>query len=112
MDAERPPVTLHQDLEVSPCLCRLHHPKGILASRHWYIGGIVTGDLQKYPAVRTTLIGLPGRVQEAWPIPQTRRYLLAIAYLLADGLQCLLVSVIHLDVGRDAEIISRAQAMQ
>src|SRR6266446_3779521 len=112
MDAERPTVTLHQDLEVSPCLCRLHHPKGILAPRDRHTSSIVTGALQKHTTVRATLIRLPGRVQEAWPIPQTRRHFLAIAYCLAHSLQWLLMCVVHLDVSRDAEIISHSQAVQ
>src|SRR5262249_33692607 len=90
----------------------LHDAKGILASWYWYVGGIVTRDLQKHPAVRATLIRLPGRVQEAWPVPQTRRHLFGITHGQADGLQWLLVRVIHLDVGRDTAIVSRSQAAE
>src|SRR5207249_5119042 len=77
-----------------------------------YVGGIVTRDLQKHTTVRATLIRLPSRVQEAWPVPQTRGHFLGITHGLADGLQWLLVGVVHLDVGRDTAIVPRSQAVE
>ena len=58
----RPTVALHEDFKVTAGLRRLHNTKGILASRYWHVGGIVTGNLQKYPTVRAPLVRLPGRV--------------------------------------------------
>src|SRR5262245_13327976 len=106
MDTERPTVALHQDFKVAAGLRRLHDAKTISASRDWHVGGIVAGNLQKYAAVRTTLVRLPSRVQEAGPVPQTCCHLLGIPYSLADGLQRLLMCVVHLNVGRDTEIVS------
>src|SRR5262249_40715058 len=98
MHTERPTVARHQDFKVASCLRRLHDAKGILASRYWHVGGIVTSDLHKHPTVRTTLICLPRRVQEAWPIPQTRRHFLGITHSLTYSLQGLLVGIVHLDI--------------
>src|SRR5262245_37641839 len=112
MHTERPTVALHQDFKVTTRLCRLHDAEGILASRYRHCGGIVTRDLQKHPTVWTTLIRLPGRVQEAWPVPQTSRHLFGITHGLAYSLQWLLVRVIHLDIGRDTAVVPRSQAIQ
>src|SRR5512145_333410 len=98
MHLERPTVARHEDFKVTASLRRLDNAKGILASRYWHVSGIVTGNLQKHTTVRATLVRLPGRVQEAWSVSQTRRHVLGIAHGLAESLQWLLVCVVHLDV--------------
>src|SRR5262245_5604722 len=112
MHTERPPVALYQNFKVTTRLRCLYDTEGIPASRYGHVSGIVTGDLQKHTTVRTTLVCLPGRVQEAWTVAQTRRHSLGIAHGLAYGLQWLLVCIVHLDVGRDTTIVSRSQAVQ
>ena len=60
MGAQRPPLTLHQNLEIPSCLSRLDDAECIFLVRHWQIEGVVAGDLQEHARVRATLVGLSG----------------------------------------------------
>src|SRR5580700_2175529 len=64
VDSQGSSFAIHQHLEVTSRLRRLHDSERILSSRHLYVGSIVACDLQHDTRVWTALVSLPGRVQE------------------------------------------------
>ena len=70
------------------------------------IGGIVAGDLQEDAAVRSALVGLAGRMQEARPEAEAGRHALAVADHDADVLQRVAVLLVALDIGEQRAIVA------
>ena len=77
-------LALQQHLEVASRLRRLDDAEGVLLPGHGHIDRVVAGDLQEDAGVRSALVGLPGRVQEARAELQAGRDALRVADLL-DG---------------------------
>src|SRR5262249_19537982 len=64
------PLALHQHLEIAARLRGHDHAEAVLPAGDRDIGGGIAGDLQEYAAVRAALVGLAGRMQEAWAEPE------------------------------------------
>ena len=67
MDAERPAAALGEHREVAARLRRLDDAEGVRCPGTARSRGVVAGDLQEHARVRSALVGLAGRVQEARP---------------------------------------------
>src|SRR5579871_151166 len=106
VDSQRPAVSLGEHFEISARLRRLHHAERELLPRYRKVGRIVTGNLQKYPCVRSAFVCLSRRVQEARSESQTCRHALFVAYGFADCLQRPIMHLVHLDVSEQRKIIA------
>src|SRR5438094_416204 len=64
VDSVGPAAAVGKDLKIAARLRYLHYPEGVLLARNRQIVRIVTGDLQKYAAVRTTFVCLSGGMEK------------------------------------------------
>jgi hypothetical protein len=73
METKHPAPTFGQHLEIAPGFCRLDDSEGVFLVGNREILGVIARDLQENAAVRSALVGLPGRVQEPGAELQTGR---------------------------------------
>src|SRR5438067_3374647 len=106
MDAQRPSLPLRQHGEVSAGLRRSYHSEGVLLPWHRNVLRIVTRDLQKDAAVRSTFIGLAGGMEEARAEAKAGCVFSSIAGAVANSLERLLMRRIHFDVREQSKIIA------
>ena len=78
----------------------------------WYcdITCFIGRDLQKHAAVGPAFVGLSGRMQESWTEAKTSGDMLAVANRVPERLQQRLVLRIHLNIGKNGEVIACAEA--
>src|SRR4030095_5037939 len=105
-------LALQQHVEVASRLGRFDDAECVLLPGHGNIERIVAGELQEDTGVRSTLVCLPGRVQETRSEFQTRRDTRRAEDLIADRLQLALVRVVHLEVGEQREVVAGAKSIQ
>src|SRR6266550_4755260 len=99
MSAKRAPAALDEDLEVPARLCCLHHTEAVTPARDLQVERVVAGDLEEHAAVRTALVGLSGRVQEAGTEADTGCDAPAVAHQPAHLRERALALSVHLQVG-------------
>src|SRR2546428_6033131 len=112
MDAQRAPVPLRQNFEVTTRLSGLDDSKREFLSGYREVCCLVTGDLQKDAGVRPALVGLTGGVEEARAEAETRRHAPGIADGVADGLEQFAIRLVHGDVGEHGEVVARAEPVE
>src|SRR5215469_15889185 len=112
MDAKSAAVSFGQHLEVASRLRSFHHAERVLLSRHRQVRFVITRHLQEHAAIRTALISLPCRMQEARAESETGRDLLPVAHRFSDRLQLVFVGLVHLDVAEQAEVVARAKTVK
>ena len=112
MDAQRMPIALHQDIEISPSLGGFDHGEGALPFRHGQIDLIIARDLKEHPSIGATLVRLPSRMQEARPEFEARRDPLDVPNALTDLLQHAFMHFVHLDERQEREIVSLVEPVE
>src|SRR5258708_25001687 len=80
MDAQRAPPALGEDIEIAARLRRLHGTETVRRAGHGEVSRIIAGDLQKDTAIGSALVGLSGRMHEAWAEAEAGRDTLRITY--------------------------------
>src|SRR5215472_2259820 len=73
---------------------------------------IVTGDLQKNPIIGSTFVGLSRRMQKAGAKTKARSYLFGITNGVTNFLQTSFVFLVHLNVGKQGEVVPRLDAIE
>src|SRR5439155_2732297 len=106
MDPERAASALDEHLEIALGLRGLHDAECILLARHWHVHAIVARDLEEHAGVRSALVGLARRVQEARPESETRRHPISLADRASERLELALVRGVHLDVGQERGVVA------
>ena len=112
VNAQGATFALRQHLEIAPRLRRLDNAEAVVAAGDRHVSHRVVGDLQEYAGVRSTLIGLTGRMQEARSKPEASSCQLTIAYFTPHLLQHIVVALIHFDVCEEREVIPRPDTVQ
>src|SRR6185503_15590829 len=105
-------LALQQYVEVASSLGRLHDAECVLLPWDGNIEGVIASELEEDTRIRSTLVCLPGRVQEARSEFYARRDTRRAEDLIADRLQFALVRVIHLQVGEQREVVAGAKSIQ
>src|SRR6266700_2216560 len=100
MYTQRAATAVYKDLNIPPCLCRLHCSECIFLAGNGHSVGVVAGDLQKYTAVGATFICLAGGMQETRTEAEASGNLFSVPYGVADLLQARFMRRIHLNVGQ------------
>src|SRR5215203_5551656 len=111
MQPQRAALARQEHLEVPTRLGGLDDTERVLLSRDRDINGIITRDLQEHAGIRSALVGLPGRMQEARTELQACRDALRAEDVMANGLQIAIVGVVHLDVGEQCEVVAAAKSI-
>src|SRR5205085_5437358 len=104
VDAKCPPAAVSQHVEIAARLSRLDDTERVLGTGDRQVGRIAAGDLQEYAAVRSALIGLAGRVQEARTETEAGRQLLLVAHHVPQRLHRLDVRRGAIDIGEHRDI--------
>ena len=112
MYAERATFTLDEDREVPARLCRLGHTERIALTRDQDVLGIVGGDLKKDTAVRASLVGLTGGVQEKRAESERSSDTLADAHRVTQRLQSGSMRLIHREIRENRKIVALLQSVQ
>jgi len=102
---QRTPAALCQHLEIAARLRLFDDAKGVGLAGHRQILGIVAGNLQEDPTVRSTLIGLSCRMLKARPKADACRCLGPIADHAAEPLHRIDMGGIPLDIGEQRCVI-------
>ena len=110
--AQDAPPALFEDAEVATRLCGLDDAEARFAARYFHIRSGIRRDLEKNAGVRSTLVGLTGRVQETRPELQTGGDVLSVADRGSQLLQRLYVSLAAVQIGQDGEIIAIVNATE
>src|SRR5205807_9077667 len=108
MYAQGPALALCQYVKIASGLRGFYGAESVFLARHWEIGSVIAGDLQKDAGIRAAFICLAGGVQEPWAKSQTGGDALAIANGVAHGLQAAFMLTVHLDVGQQSQIVACA----
>src|SRR5580692_3790680 len=98
--------SLGEHRKIPARLRRLHDAKRIFLLGNRKILSVVTCDLQENTAVRTTLVGLPGRMQKPRSKSENGRQVLRVPHLVANLLESLFVFGVHRYVAKQSEIVS------
>ena len=112
MHAQCPPVTFRQHLEIPSGLCGYDHAEGVFWPGTGTSAAVVAGDLQEHARIRSTLVCLPGGMQESRAETQAGCRALFVSYQMTHCLQTGFVLVIHLNVCKQGEIVSHTDATQ
>ena len=105
-------LALEQYVEVASSLGRFHDAECVLLPGHGKIERVIAGELQEDTRIRSTLVRLPRRVQEARSKFHTGRDTLRAEDLIADGLEFALFRAVHLEVGEQREVVAGAKSIQ
>ncbi len=112
MHAQRSTAALRQHLEVAGCLRLRQDTERIALSRNLEVLGIVGGELQEDSGIWPTLVQLARRVQEPRSVTERRCHPFRVPDRVADGLQQLVVRVVHLQVGGEGEVVAGPDTRQ
>src|SRR5438874_4800928 len=112
MNSQCAAASLRQHRKISASLGRFYHSKSIFLPRYGEIGSIVTGNLQENAAVRTTFVGLTGRMQKARTKAQARRHFFCVAHGKTNCLQRFFVFGVHWNVAQHREVVPGADAQK
>src|SRR6516164_9009599 len=100
-----PPAALGKHIVVAARLRRLDDAKCIGSAGYRQVLGIIASDLQKDAAIRSTLVGLSGRMLEARPEADTGRRLGPVADGAANALHHIDMGGAALDIGEQSRIV-------
>src|SRR6202035_6201155 len=112
VNAQRPAIAIGEHGEVAARLGGLDDAKGEFLTGDGNIGGVIAGKLEKDAGIRAALIGLASGMEKAGTEAEAGGGFFGVADLVADGLQGFFVSVVHLDVAEEGEIVAGADASE
>src|SRR5580704_14560801 len=107
MNAQRATAALHQSIEVTGGLRRLHHAKAVGMTRHVEIARIVAGDLQEDAGIRAALVSLSCRVLETRSKAKAGCRAGFVADTAPHPGQGLSMCLVALDVGEQRHVVAR-----
>src|ERR1700719_2785582 len=112
MHSQSTAAAFGQHLEVSARLRSFDHAERVVLPGYGKIGCVIARNLQEDARIRTTLVGLTGRMQKAGTESEACRDAFLVSQHMANSLQARLVFGVHLDEGEQSKVIACAETIE